>query len=392
MTGKYTSRAKYLAARAKWGVVRGLLASMSRWEPIRKPAEGYSIVIGCPAKLLTILGANLALLYRQDLSGCREVVCVVDAPREAVEGERLEREMAGRFGAEGAGLRWMYYTPREYRVLDRLGYPAGFCWYSWQKGLGTLATRHALLHDFDAFPLRPGLLRERYESVLQDGAAWLGQRCYQGNGVEREDGLVTTFEMVLDIAAVRERLRPIELFNRITTYRGRTVEFDITLEAQASGQLGAARAMDIAEEEMVHPSQVVHQFTELTHNRDYVPPARNRLPFIPYLLDVAGDERVLADAVRKLATDATFELGGRTVQLGRTDPEHVVWLAKQAGLMEAALHGRVRDHVSAYFEAVQQAIRLSRERGDAAVSGGFAATSSRERQTSCTVPAARGAT
>jgi hypothetical protein len=412
MKGKYTHPIRYAAAWAKWAAVRRVLASMSHWSPIQTPLHGYSIVIGCPARLLSILGANLKLLSRQDLTGCHEVICVVDAPREQVGGDAFERPLLDRFSqigepaAAGGGsgdqepakLRLLYYTPREYAVLDRLGYPAGFCWFSWQKGLATVRTRHTLLHDFDAFPLRPSLLRERYETTLATNAAWLGQRCYQGNGVERADGLVTTFEMVLDSAAVRQRLRPIDLFNRVTRYKGRTVEFDITLEVQALGLIGPSHALDVPEEEMVHPSQVVHQFTELTHIRNYIPPARNRLPFIPYLLDVAGDAGVLGRACEELRASDAFTLGGKSVHLHTTDPDHIIWLDKQAGVMDRALFGHVRTEVGSYFAAVHDAVARAKSKANQATAaiGGercdTTATSGRERQPSCSIPTAQRAT
>lgn len=371
MTGKYASVAKYHLARAKWSAVRAMLGAMSGWSPIENAEDGYTIVIGCAAGLLPILSANLEVLSRQDLRDCREILCVVDAPRERLA-EDIEPRVRERWGS--LPLRFLYYTRWQHRVLNWLGYPAGFCWFSWQLGLGRVRTRHVLLHDFDAFPLRPGLIRERYMRAKEGAVQWLGQRYYQGNGVERSDGLVTTFEMVLDAELVRRSCRPIELFNRVTTFRGRTVEFDITLEAQS--RFGRSEALDMPEEELVHPSQVVHQFTELTHIEGYVPPPRNRLPFVPYLLYLGEGGGVLASATAGLDARSTFELGGREVSLRVTDPEHVTWLRKQAGLIEAALFGEMRAEVAAYFDAVEAAVgRVSVAAGDATVGRAAATTS-----------------
>lgn len=357
MNGKYRSWLKYAAARGKWGMVRAVMGGMSSWEEIKAPELGYEMVIGCPGGLISILGANLEAVSRQDLTSCRRIICVVDWPLEELEAKwgKVEPNLKDRFSQ--LPLEFVYYTRLQAWVMRKLGYPAGYCWFSWQLGLGRVKTKYALLHDFDAFVLERGLLERRYREAVLSGVRWLGQRWYEGNGVERSDKLATTFEMFVDVEHVRRRYRPVDLFNKIDLFKGRSVEFDITLWCQAQEWMernaeGVAAAVDMLEEEYVHPSQVVHQYTELTHKPGYVPPGKNRLPFVAYLLDLAGDEAILERAAEEVRDKGGFTLGGKWVDLGRTDAEHIEWLFKQARLVEEAWFGEVRERVANFFTAV----------------------------------------
>src|SRR4051794_3599427 len=80
MRGKYTNPAKFHAARARRAALRRLVGPFLRWRPLADPRPGYSILIGCNAPLAPMLGANLQLLARQDLSDLDKILIVFDRP------------------------------------------------------------------------------------------------------------------------------------------------------------------------------------------------------------------------------------------------------------------------------------------------------------------------
>jgi hypothetical protein len=350
MRGKYHNPAHFLLVRAQRALLRAAIRPLVQWKPMGSPEPGYSVLIGCTARLWRMLGANLRMLARQDLKDMREIIVVFDRPCRGLMG-RVEPHFRRAF--PDLPMRFTYYSPAQYALCATLRWAWVYAWASWSMAIAATKTRFALLHDFDAMPLREDILRERHERIARGGVQYLGMQHYKANGVIPEDNLVTTFEMMFDAAFVRERFRPIDLFNHVTMHRGRTVDFDTFLHAQASG--GRTEVLPVAEEDMVHPTQMICQFTELMHGRSLAP-TRSRLFFIPYLLHLADEgDGTMRDMTASLALNgAGVPFFGRTLNASVLEMAHVEWLAKQAGRLEAALHGGEREQVRAYFDALRR--------------------------------------
>jgi len=354
MTGKYTNPLKYYLAKSQRAVLRAYIGRMAHWEPMHNPLEGYSICIGGSAPLAAMLGANLELLARQDLSHCHKIYIVFDRPKEELP---LPIEQLMREKHPLLPLQFDYYTRAEAKAFKRVGFPGCYSWFSWHKALARCQTRYAILHDFDALLIKPTILEDRFQSIQQLQSQWCGIRNYTGNGVIAGDQLVTTFEMILDAEFVRRTFRAIDAFNHVTTYRGRTVDFDTFLDCQT--RAGTTLVLPIEEEEMVHPAQVVHQFTELTHRRHYIPPEHNNLLMIPYFFYLSGNPDLLHRATESIETmpDHRIEFFGRILDLSRLSMLHANWLRKQAYLLERTIARSVRSEVRDYFDSVESAAR-----------------------------------
>src|SRR5690606_13148158 len=105
--------------------------------------------------------------------------------------------------------------------LARLAWSKCYSWLSWCLGLAEVKTRHALLHDFDAFPLDPGFFSERYRLIRETGVEYLGIQPYVVNGYRAVEGFAATWEMMFDAAFFRERFRPLDVFPRPRRVNGR---------------------------------------------------------------------------------------------------------------------------------------------------------------------------
>lgn len=349
---KYRSSAKFLASRARRGAMRAAIAPLVRWENAPADRDGYTVIIGCNSRLAPMVGANLAMLERLDLEGVDAVIVVFDRP-EAEVGGMTQAELKERFPR--LPLRCLYYTARQARVAKLFDWGWIYSWMSWSLGIAATRTRYALLHDFDALPLRPDTLASRYHAIRAGNAEYLGIKHYVGSGLIPDDGLVTTFEMIFDAEFVRRTFRPIDLFNNVRRFQGRRVEFDTFLHAQTVA--GRAAVLPIDEASMVHPSQMICQYVDHVNGRA-VPAGTNNIFMIPYYFHLGGDPGPFRDVGEQLqrGSGGSVRVFGRPLDPSQLTPAHAAWYAKQAGRLERELFGEVRTEVRAYFEAIEAAV------------------------------------
>jgi hypothetical protein len=349
MHGKYANPLKFHLVRARRAAIRRVISPFRRWRPLDDPESGYTILIGCNAPLAAMLGANLQMLSQQDLTDCDKIIVVFDRPAGQIE-YPVERVMRERFPS--LPLEFLYYPRRQAKVFGALRWAWIYSWASWMQALAACRTRYALLHDFDAMLLRRDIIQERYREISRRGAQWCGIKYYKGNGVVADDGLVTTFEMMLDVPFVRERFRPIDAFNHVAVYNGRTVDFDTFLYAQTRG--GKSFVLPIAEADMVHPSQVICQFSALSRTGRYAPPNGGNLWFVPYFLYLSGEPASMERATADLLTtrDRTIPFFGGRLDASLLTQAQFDRVVKQVGYLERAVAGEVRPDVQAYLDAI----------------------------------------
>ena len=113
----------------------------------------------------------------------------------------------------------------------------------------------------------------------------------------------------------------------------------------------------IGDDEMVHPSQVVSQFTYFAKSPDDPLPAGNNILFIPYFLHLADHPDALAEATAALlgSESTAVPFLGHRMNMSRLTVVHLEWIIKQIARVEFAVwpRGGVRPEVRRYLEAVQ---------------------------------------
>jgi len=350
MTGKYTNPLKYHAVRAQRSILRTAIAPLVSWSPLSDPSEGYTVIVGCHGLLGSLLLANLAMISRQDCRGIDRIILVIDRPRAQMPKD-IEPVVRSRFGS--LPIEFIYYRAWQRRIATMIGWAWVFSWMSWAMGIASTRTRFAMLHDFDAFLLEPHILLDRYKLICQRQDTYVGTRFYGGNGLLESDHLAATYELIFDVQYVREHFQPIDLFNHVSKHEGRTIDYDTFLWAQH--QHGSASVLPIDEEHMVHPSQMICQFTELLlHDRQ--PSRQPNLPLLPYFFDLGGEPNLIREHTRILSSQGVNEVPffGRSLLLDRLSMEHASWLRKQAARLENTVHGEIRPHVSEYFDALER--------------------------------------
>lgn len=350
--GKYTTNTRYWAAKLRRFAVRLAISPLVEWKPLLHPNDGYTMIVGVNPGLLGMLDANLRLLARQDLSLMRQLIIVVGTSRSRVEASRIETRLKAEFPT--LPLTFLYYTPVQYRIAASIRWAWVYSWLSWCIGIAEAKTRYVILHDFDALLIRRDLLINRYRSMLDHQVQYVGVRAYEGNGVLAQDELVTTFELMFDAQFVRKQFEPLDLFNHVTMYQGRTVDFDTFLYAQSMS--GAGTIVPIEQTEMVHPSQMICQFVELTERGRLLTSKYHNLMLIPYYLFLSGDGKSMQEITDDLRTggQGTLRFLGTHIPRRTLADQHIRWMRVQAERVERTLHDHVRPEVEAYFYAIEK--------------------------------------
>ena len=358
--GKYPSRAAYLKAKAQKAGLRAAIAPLASWTkaPPGGWVDGYSVLIACHAPLVSMMPANFGLLARQDLAGLDRVVVALDGPATPDLVAFAERAKAD---FPTLRLDFHYQSAAQAKVLRAIGWGWVDCWLNYCTAIAACRTRTAMLHDMDALPLTDDFIagrRAAFDQAAAGGAKYLGAKWYAGNAVTPADRLCHIVEVFLDVADLRGKFRPRHLFNRVGHLNGRAVEFDTMLYPQAKLPESARAVHPVGDDEWVHPSQVVSQYTYLRRSGDapYAPPEWDNLFFVPYFQYLSGDVGPMARQTDILEAGsgnvAAYESGGRVDHKNLT-PRHAEWIAKQVGSVERRVAGGTRPEVARYLDAIR---------------------------------------
>lgn len=353
MQGKYQTQPRFLAAKLRRMPLRALLRRSASWAPLQNPEPGYTIILGNYAPLSEILLANFRLLAKQDMAHARQIIVVTDRPKHELS---VPIEELARAAFPQLPLQFLYYNRLERRIFSAIGWAWTYCWKSWCLAIAQTRTKYAIIHDMDAMLLRRDIFEERYRIISEGTHQYVGVGTYQGNGITHDDQLVLTWEMIFDVEYMRQRFKPLDLFSHVCKLNGRTMDMDCFLWAQSRG--GSRRVAAVSANDMVHPSQVITQYTYLLNKAGYIPPASNNLPIIPYFYLLAGRPELMKEFVQGLDNNSTgARLLGRHVDMSRITPVHVDWLEEQVCRLEETVEGTVRQEVRDYFGAMRRFLR-----------------------------------
>lgn len=352
MNGKYSGVLPYAFAKLRRLVVRTIIRPMVSWRPMKDPKPGYTVVIGCLSDLAEMLPGNLACLRKQRLENANEILVVIDQPRSKlafdVEGH-LETAMPE------LPLRFIYFHPVTAWIVRAMRWGWINSWLSWCKGIANSSTRYVMLHDFDAMLVDPNFVDSRYREIEKQGVEFLGIGHCQGNGIVFADEFVKTIELFLDAEFVRRRFRPMDVFNKITMYQGKSVDFDTFLYAQSLD--GKRAIVESTLKLMVHPSQMICHFVWFRAGNRRLLLDRTSMILIPYFVSM-GD---LPDRMAKTTEYLNASNDGRipfyegVMDITPLTREKVDWLLKQGRTLDESMFGEVRPEVRAYFGAFEHA-------------------------------------
>lgn len=327
MKGKYKNRLVHGLATLHREWLRRRVARLIDWEPLVEAESGCTAIMGVCSNLPDVLLPNLRLLYASKWPELKRVVLVLDCEKGLLW-EKMADEV--KFVFPDLEIKFLHYSASQAAFAELKKLPSIYAWLSWCIALKHTNTAHVLFHDYDALLLRP-TLGERYRSYVASGAKVQGVAWYQNNGVEAEDRLVTTFEAFMDTVWLRSS-HPVAAFNKLRMVDGRSIDFDITLDLQRLLSSEQRTMTPMKSEELVHPSQMIHQYTMFRRCPAGALPCF-AIPMIPFFGYLSGRSEALEHAIQELIVGRRQDLNllgdGTRINLSRLDVAHVDWSLKQ---------------------------------------------------------------
>jgi len=327
MQGKHKNLIKHSLAWLYREKVRRELAPSVSWQPLRDPQPGCTAIIGMCSRLPDVLGANLRCLVAARWPELHRIVIAVDATQEAFPLD--EKALAIEF--PDVELKVVHYSQAQSELAERLKLPFVYAWMSWCLALAEVRTRDVLIHDYDAL-VSGTTLRSRYDEFVRTESAMQGVSWYAVNGLGLDDRLATTFEAFVRAPWLRS-LEPVSLFNKIGTKGGRSIDYDTTLYIQDRLLTPAQRScMPMTLDELVHPSQMIHQYTMFRKMPGEPLPCFS-MPMLPLFASLSGKKDAFARAaqsLRQAPRDAVDLAGdGTRMNLQQLGAPQVDWTFKQ---------------------------------------------------------------
>jgi len=203
--------------------VKTALDCLLRWKPLESPDEGFSIVLGVPWDLRHLLAVNLRFVARTDCSRLRAVHVVFDRlHRDGME----ELAARTREAFPTLPLRFHWYEGLAGRLVERVHVSTFYNSMNTVLALAACTTRHAILHDFDLYPLRPDHFTSIVDAMRDNRWRFSGHELTEFDGLSPEDMQIGTWTLGVDVEWLRARHRPIHCFHRMTRHRGRLFNLD----------------------------------------------------------------------------------------------------------------------------------------------------------------------
>jgi hypothetical protein len=315
--------AGFYRERLRWKIAR-----LVAWQPLQHAEPGCTAIIGLSSRLPHVLGANMRCLYKSRWPELKRVLVTVDSTEEMFPREALRESIEAYPELQ---IEVLYYSPLQSAMAEQLKLPYVYSWLSWCIALSRVSTEHVLIHDYDALILGR-TLEARYKRFVASDAKVQGIAWYKTNGIEPDDHLATTFEAFFDTKWLRS-LRPVQLFNKLRLVNGRSIDFDTTLDAQLMLLKRSERTIvPMALDELVHPSQMIHQYTMFRRDPGKALPCGS-IPMIPFFAFLGGNDEMLLHATQLLESgqgkDIDFLKDGTRINLTQLDLAMVDWQLKQ---------------------------------------------------------------
>lgn len=325
------------------------IRSLVSWKPLEDPEDGFTVVIACMKALSSVAIANLRLVQEQNAPSLKRIILVYDCTTEELPDDVLA---ATDSSSDSLPVDVLCYNRNQAGVSHRINWGWVYSWMSWCIGIAHAETRHVLIHDLDAMPIDQTLFEGLYQSAVESGSQWSGIRQYSGNGVTRDMNLVTTFELVCDAQYIRGNFAPFDGFNKPRVLDGIYVDFDTFLYMQHMSPLRSTSPT--SETSLVHPSQLICDYTEFTSGRSTLEHRQHSLIFLLYLKYIAGEKEPLLAATERLkdmaSRDIVFE--NKPLPIHHLKEEHWAWTEKQIRRLEQARNQRTRPEIEEYLEGM----------------------------------------
>ncbi|MGP1374860.1 MAG: hypothetical protein ACTS3T_18670 [Almyronema sp.] len=338
---------KFLKAWLKYLPMNLSLPGLVQWEPLANPQPGYSVVIGCMNNMPAIAIANVAFISRMKLPNMYRLILVFD-----VEASKISDKEAILEAAKNLPVQILGYSPKQAAVARFFSWGWIYAWLSWSKGIAAAETQYVLLHDLDAMPTDPDLFETLYAPMQTGNSMFQGIQHYVNQDFTVQDGLVRTFEMLVDIKKLRREFQPFDAFNKVKFVAGKLIIYDTFLYIQSQAKSYQLETIN-SESSLVHPTQLISQYTDLLSNRvtkgfwgKYA-----NLPLFPIYSFLGNSPELLRSITRyiKEKKNPNLPFMNKQVNFSGIPARHWLWLWQQARTLQTAYYGTCNPDIEEYI-------------------------------------------
>jgi hypothetical protein len=339
--------------------VKTALRAVHRWSALSEPAPGFSIVLGVPWDLRHLLNVNLRFVARTDLSRVREVFVVFDRREQPEMGEIAER--TGReFPA--LPLTFLWYPEVAGRIVERVHVSTFYNSMNTTLAIGRCSTRHAVLHDFDLYPLRADHFTSIVDAMAANSWRFAGHELTHFDGLEDGDLQIGTWTLGVDAQWLRANYRPVDCFHRVGVHRGRRFNLDPFAWIQfRTPQRGLTRGFD--DSSFCHVKNLCSTYLRFLKRAPLN--VAWRMHYLWYLEELSGRAGRLEQVTRAMneSADGVLHVDQHPADFRTTHASCANVLRGELDAMEQFLFGATRESVRAYVDEFE---RFVHRHGDVA--------------------------
>lgn len=333
-------------------VVKGVLRPLLRWRKLERPEEGFSIILGVPWDLRHLLSVNLRFVARTDLTRLKKLYVVFDR-RSKPEMAEIEAKARGQFPQ--LPMEFLAYPALAGRVVEGVHVSTFYNSMNTTLALGRCTTRHAILHDFDLYPLRPDHFTSIVDAMIANTWRFSGHELTHFDGLEDEDLQIGTWTLGIDVEWLRANYRPIDCFHRVTPHKGRKFNLDPFAWIQfRTPQRGLTTGFDATA--FCHVQNLCSTYLRFL-KRSWLNVAW-RLHYLWYLENLSGNEGRLAQVVAAMrdSDDGVLHVDQYPADFRKTHASCGNVLRRELEAMERVMFGRTRDEVLEYLDGFDRFI------------------------------------
>lgn len=338
-----------------------MVGLLSPWPKLRDAEPGYSIILGVPWSLRHLLNVNLAFIAKTDSPSLRRIQVVFDRRKKPEADEIIRR---ARMEFPDLPLDFAFYGPIRGAIIERVDVSTFYNSMNCVTALSRIETTHAILHDFDLYPVIPEYFESVYQKQVAEKWHFCGLEQTFFDGLTSEDMILGTWCLGMDVAWLRNERRPHEVFHRMGYVNGKQVNLDpfSWLETQTSAR-GLVGSID--ESAACHVRNLCSTHLRFISGR----PAKVvwRLHYLWYLEHLAGDSSRMIASTRAMqgATDGWLRIEGYEADFSATDVTCADILARELERMEQAMYGSMRVEVADFADAFLAFLSAHGRRSDA---------------------------
>lgn len=341
------SYAQFLKAWFRYLPMNLSLPGLVKWSPLENAKSGYSVIIGCMNNMPEVVAANVAFISKMRLPNMHRLILVFDVEEKQIEYKEKILEIAGDLPVQILG-----YNSKQASVAGFFAWGWVYAWLSWTSGIAVTDTKYALIHDLDAMPIDPELFEDLYEAIKDTDYMFQGIRPYVGKYLPEGVEFVRTFEMIVDVQKLRRDFSPFEVFNKIRWTDGHYYLYDTFLHIQSRVK-SCRLELKRGEDKLVHPSQLISQYTDLHKNRvtkgfweKY-----GNLPLFPIYNFLGGNPELMDSITSHLEStkDPELPFEGKQVNFSGLPSGHWSWLWQQARTLQTAYYGNLNKEIENYI-------------------------------------------